>query len=80
MPGNCNELPKASSGDPDENPFYVLLQDDSLITKVTVSSDRLLVPPEAGEDANNVHLVIGVTVNVIAVSYRHGTNTMFLGS
>jgi hypothetical protein len=80
MPGNCSELPKASIAEDGEDPFYVLLQDDSLITKVTVSSDRLLSPLEVNEDVNSVQLVIGVAVNVIAVSYSHGTNTMFLGS
>jgi hypothetical protein len=58
----------------------VLLENDSLITKVTVASDRLLLPLAPGERVADVHLVIGVTVNVIAVSYYHGTNTMFLGS
>jgi hypothetical protein len=79
MPDKCDELPTTQT-DADENPFFVLLENDSLITKVTVSSDRLLVPLEAGEHIHNVHLIIRVTVNVIAVSYYHGTNTMFLGS
>jgi hypothetical protein len=80
MPNNQGELPPACPVGPEEDPFYVLLEDDSLITKVTVSSDRLLSPQEAGENINDIQLVIGVTVNVIAVSYYHGTNTMFLGS
>ena len=80
MPTHCQELPKAATVGADENPFYVLLENDSLITKVTVSTDRLLLPIEPGENISDVHLIIGVTVNVIAVSYYHGTNTMFLGS
>ncbi len=80
MPSNQSEVPPACPVDPNEDPFYVLLEDDSLITKVTVSSDRLLSPQEAGENINVVHLVIGVSVNVIGLSYYHGTNTMFLGA
>ncbi len=80
MPKNCDEIPNNVTVDPDENPLYVLLENDNLITKVTVSSDRLLLPLEPGERIADVRLVIGVVVNVIAVSYNHGTNTMFLGS
>ena len=33
----------------DEDPFFCLLQDDKLITKVTIASERLLRPPASGE-------------------------------
>lgn len=48
----------------DENPFFVLLEDDSLISKITISTDRLLTPLEDNESINDVHLVIGVRVKV----------------
>jgi hypothetical protein len=78
MPNNCDELPKGVP-DADENPFFVLLEDDSQITKVSVTTERLLLPLAPGADPNDVHLVINVKVNVVEVSYFHGMNWMFLG-
>jgi len=49
--------------DSDENPFFCLLEDDSLITNVTVTTDRLLTPQETPEERiHDVHLVIHATV------------------
>ena len=50
--------------EPDENPFFCLLEDDSLITSVTVTTDRLLLPQDssAGERVHDVFLVIHVTM------------------
>jgi hypothetical protein len=46
----------------EENPFYVLLEDDSLITHLSVTSDTLLEPvPDVPTD-EAVRLVIDVTV------------------
>jgi hypothetical protein len=36
-------LPAGTVFEPDENPFYCLLEDDNLITHVSVSTDRLLL-------------------------------------
>jgi len=55
-----------------------LLEDDSLITKVEVSTDRLLSPLESEEHIHDVHLVIGVTIRVVAVTGLMG-NIEFLG-
>lgn len=49
--------------EPDENPFFCLLEDDSLITKVTVTTDRLLIPQSENERIHDVRLIIHVTVN-----------------
>lgn len=78
MPNNCSELAAFPVGD-DENPFYVLLEDDSQITKVSVATDRLLTTPADGEHINDVHLIIGVTVNVMEVPSGWGSMS-FLGS
>lgn len=48
--------------DDDEKPFHVLLEDDSLITSLSVTTDRLIVPQGAQENANDVLLVTHVTV------------------
>ncbi len=47
MPKIPNEVPKGDVPRVDENPFFCLLEDDNLITKLTVSTDRLLEPVES---------------------------------
>lgn len=47
--------------DPDENPFFVLLEDDSLITHLSVTSDMLLEPVKNVPPDESVRLVISVT-------------------
>lgn len=61
MPDTVSEL----GGFPieaDEDPFFCLLEDDRLITKVSITTDRLIVPLRPEENVNNVHLVIHVTL------------------
>lgn len=62
-------MPVTVPPEADEDAFYVLLENDALITKVSVPTDRLLLPPVGEEHINDVQLVIGVGVNVIAVTY-----------
>ena len=47
---------------PDETPFYVLLQNDNLITHVAVTTDTLLEPVSNVPKDQAVRLVIGVTI------------------
>jgi hypothetical protein len=47
----------------DENPFFCLLTDDGLITRVAITSDRLLVPLAEGEKKNDVYIVVHVTMS-----------------
>jgi hypothetical protein len=46
--------------DPDEKPFYCLLSDDKLITKVSLETDQLLEFVGSGANADDVRLVITV--------------------
>lgn len=46
--------------DASEDPFFVLLEDDSLITSIGITTDRLMVPQEQGEKMNDVYLVVHV--------------------
>jgi len=46
----------------DEDPFFCLLEDDKLITRVAVTTDRLITPLKAPEKINDVCLIIHVTV------------------
>jgi hypothetical protein len=61
MPKTVQEM-GAFSVDPDENPFFCLLEDDKLVTKVSVTTDRLIIPQRSDENVNDVLLVIYVTV------------------
>lgn len=67
MPKNLNELGGFSIG-PDEDPFFCLLEDDKLITSISVTTDRLIIPKRSDEDIKDVLLVIHVSmVNPSAV-------------
>lgn len=56
------------SFEPDEDPFFCLMEDDALVTKVSVTTDRLIMPLESGEQIDDVLLIIHVTVvNPIAL-------------
>jgi hypothetical protein len=57
IPKNEGELPKDATVALDEDPFFCLLEDDNLITSVSVKTDRLLTSPE---EASQVHLDIVV--------------------
>ena len=46
----------------DEDPFFCLLEDDKLVTKISVTTDRLIVPQKAEEQINDVALIIHVTI------------------
>ena len=58
MPHTPDELPGGWVQQPDENPFFCLLEDDALITSIAVASDRLLEERPPAE----VELVIRVVV------------------
>lgn len=48
--------------EPDEDPFFCLLEDDNLITSVSVTTDRLLLPQDSDENLHDVQLLIHATV------------------
>jgi hypothetical protein len=60
MPRYCSEV--RSTPEESENPFFCLLEDDSLVTSLRVTTDRLLTPFENDESDDDVELVIHVTV------------------
>jgi hypothetical protein len=60
MPHTADELPDGVPLGP--SPFLCLLDDDALITKVSIETFGLLTPPGPGEDADYVELDIGVDV------------------
>ena len=62
MPKNQNELPSKISAEDLDAPFFCLLEDDNLITKVSVSTDRLL---RQNPGQNDVLMVIHVTTKAV---------------
>jgi hypothetical protein len=44
MPVQASELPDGSMPCPGEEPFFVLLEDDALVTRLSVATDRMLEP------------------------------------
>lgn len=53
------------SPEANEDPLFCLLEDDQLVTEVTVITDRLLMPLQSDEHIHDVVLIISVTVKVI---------------
>lgn len=56
----------------DEDPFFVLLQDDGLISEIKVSTDNLLMLPlEKAVDAKDAFLVIDVKLKPTSINAWH---------
>jgi hypothetical protein len=55
----AEELPRSDAPKEGETPFFCLLEDDALVTALSVTTDRLLEEPG---DPQHVHLVIHVRV------------------
>jgi hypothetical protein len=55
-----------------EDPFFVLLQDDSLVSDIRVNTDNLLMLPKSTTiDAKDAFLVIGVTLKATEQNERN---------
>jgi hypothetical protein len=68
-PGHSGSLGRPAPP-PDQQPVFVLLEDDRLVSSVSVETDRLLeYEPVKGEDPNSyAHLIMTITVK--AVNYQ----------
>ena len=60
VPRDASQLGPYTSPGSDEDPFFCLFQDDSLITKASVETDVLLQPTSDPPNPNDVRLVITV--------------------
>lgn len=70
IPTDCNEVAGANK-EPDEDPyFYCLMEDDSLIHEVAVTTDTLLTP-YASHQENDVHLIVKVKVRPTDFSFEN---------
>jgi hypothetical protein len=63
-----NQIPSGDVPRKHENPFYCLLEDDNLITELSLVTDRLLLPVE---DQHDVILLMQVTLEF---THQHFTN------
>jgi hypothetical protein len=63
-----NALPPGATPLPDQSPFFCLLEDDNLVTKLSVNTDRLLEPVQ-----NASEVVLLIHVNTKALSVLAGT-------
>jgi len=59
-PKTCDEI--QCSPESGENPFFCLLEDDSIVTSLNVTTDRLLTPIETPEEEADVELIVHVKV------------------
>jgi hypothetical protein len=58
-PTDASEVPRSWTPGPDEQPMHCLLEDDKLITRVGVDTDRLL---DAAADLKDVVITLRVTI------------------
>jgi hypothetical protein len=64
MPSNPSDLPPGTVPDGEETPFFCLLEDDSLVSRLNVRTDRLLEPVQSDAE---VDLSIRVTTRQLMV-------------
>ena len=67
MPSSVGELPAGDVPKVDENPFHCLLEDDALVTSLSISTDRLLTPAPP----SHVDLLIHVRVKGVRVTWHN---------
>jgi len=65
IPRETQEIPSGDKPTDDEDPFYCLLEDDTLVNQVSITTDRLLLPMESGEAIHDVMLIIRVKTIVV---------------
>lgn len=68
MPGTANELEKHPKPGADEDPFYVLLEDDKLITEISITSDTLLKPVGKSEPPNTALAIVTANIKPYDIS------------
>lgn len=63
-PGTTEELPRGAQPEADEAPFFVLMEDDKLVSKITSTTDELLQPVNGQTviDPQDVRMMIEVYI------------------
>jgi hypothetical protein len=62
LPRDAGQVGGFTSPEPDEIPFFCLLEDDSVITRATVESDVLLQAVSDPPDPNDARVIISVKI------------------
>lgn len=65
IPKNMSELPPGDTPQAGEDPFFCVLEDDALITRVNVTTDRLLEPGQG----SRVFLILHVTIKTTLLTW-----------
>ena len=68
LPRDKSELDVYTKPEADEDPFFCLLEDDSVITKISVETDTLLEPAATPNFVNDARLVITVNIHPIKLT------------
>lgn len=63
-PKGANELRGNEQPGADEDPFFVLLEDDDLVSQLTVETDTLLDPPTGDREADRRQVRLVITVEI----------------
>jgi hypothetical protein len=71
MPNDKGELGGHDTPGDDEDPFFVLLEDDRLISNVSVETDMLLEGVDGRYDKNQARLVITAYLRPYSVSWKN---------
>jgi hypothetical protein len=73
MPTDASQLGKYTTPDEDEDPFYCLLQDDALVSRLSVETDTLLQPIGDAKyiGVHDARLIITVTVRPAQITWSN---------
>ena len=63
-PRNGRELRGNENPEADENPFFCLLEDDKLVSQLSVETDTLLDPPGGNKDEDQRRVKLFITVDL----------------
>jgi hypothetical protein len=68
MPSSAQDLGPYSTPDDDEALFFVLLEDDALVTRLSIETDMLLEPTSDAAGPQDARLVVKVTLTPFLMS------------
>jgi hypothetical protein len=68
MPNSASEIPAGDAPLSDERPFFCLLEDDGLVSALSVSTDRLLEP---GINASEALIIMRVRTKTYSMTYAN---------
>lgn len=76
-PNGANELRENEEPKEGESPFYTLLEDDDLVTGLTLQTDRLLVPLDSKSIKNGSEVYAVIDVKITPRTLNFGTANFY---